>query len=218
MKTLTETVMPYNTGKSFTVKKGQRIRVSAESIVDFVPFNADNMRERFDQARTKAHNARIFISTGDKLYTKSANPMMTILEDTYKGKHDLQYGMCSKLAFDRFYEGIKAGDPTMVKNFAWLNVKKRSDLPDHGCWENMQDALKGYNVAPEDIPSPFNLFQTIDVVGRRGDMSWETDKFRPEAGKPTHMDLRAEMNCLIAISACPEFGLGKAIKVEVFDK
>ena len=125
--------------------------------------------------------------------------------------HSLMYG--SQVAIT----ASLAGDPTMVKNFAWLNVKKRSDLPDHGCWENMQDALKGYNVAPEDIPSPFNLFQTIDVVGRRGDMSWETDKFRPEAGKPVHMDLRAEMNCLISISACPEFGLGRPIKVEVFD-
>jgi uncharacterized protein YcgI (DUF1989 family) len=55
MKILGELVLPYNTGKSFVVKKGQRIRIIAESIVDCVPFNLDNMRERFDQARTKVH-------------------------------------------------------------------------------------------------------------------------------------------------------------------
>ena len=134
MKVLEEVIMPYNTGKSFIVRKGQRIRITAESIVDCVPFNLDNMKERFDQARTKAHNGKIYLSTGDKLYTKSANPMMTIGEDTYKGTHDLQFGMCSKMGFDTYYESIKSGDPIITKNFAWLRVNKREDLPDHGCW------------------------------------------------------------------------------------
>ena len=158
MKVLEEVVMPYNTGRAFIVKKRQCIRVIAESIVDFVPFNLDNLRERFDQARTKAHNGKVFLSIGDKLYTKSANPMMTIVEDTYKGKHDLQYGMCSKVAYDRVYESLKSGDPVITKTWKWLGVKKREDIPDHGYWENMQDALKDYDIAPEDIPSPFNLF------------------------------------------------------------
>ncbi len=218
MKIIEEVVMPNNTGKSFIVRKGQRIRVNAESIVDYVPFNLDNLRERFDQARTKAHNGKIFISTGDKLYTKFANPMMTIVEDTYKGKHDLQYGMCSKLAFDRFYESIKAGDPVIIEKLRWLGVaKKREDLPDHGCWENIQDALRGYDVAPEDIPSPFNLFQSVDIVGSSGELVWALDENRPEPGKPAHIDMRTEMNCLVALSACP-CGIGKAVTVQVFDE
>lgn len=218
MKIIEEAIMPYNTGKSFIVRKGQRIRINAESIVDCVPFNLDNLRERFDQARTKAHNGKIFISTDDKLYTKSANPMMTIVDDTYKGKHDLQYGMCSKLAYDHFYESIKAGDPVITERFRWLGIKKREDFPDHGCWENEQDALKGYDVAPEDIPSPFNLFQTMDIAGPSGELVWRLNENRPEPGKPVHIDLRAEMNCLVALSACPEFGLGKAVTVQVFDE
>lgn len=217
MKVLEAVVMPYNTGKSFIMRKGQRIRINAESIVDCVPFNLDNLTERFDQARTKAHNGKIFLSTGDKLYTKFAEPMMTIIEDTYKGKHDLQYGMCSKLGFDRYYESIKSGDPFITENFSWIRVNKREDLPDHGCWENLQDALKGYNVAPEDIPSPFNLFQSMNIVGPSGELVWALNENRPEPGKPAHIDLRAEMNCLVALSACPESGLGKAVKVQVFD-
>jgi len=223
MKVPEETVIPYNTGKSFIVRRGQRIRISAESIVDFVPFNLDNLRERFDQARTKAHNGKIFISTGDKLYTKYANPMMTIVEDTYKGHHDLQYGMCSKRAYDGFYKSIKAGDSVITETFGdWLSIKKREDLPDHGCWENIQDALRGYDIAPEDIPSPFNLFQSMKIVGPSGKLVWALNENRPEPGKPAHVDLRAEMNCLIALSACPEASaksaLGKAVRVQVFDE
>ena len=56
MKLLEEAVIPYNTGRAFIVKKRQCIRISAETVVDFVTFNLDNLKERFDQARTKAHN------------------------------------------------------------------------------------------------------------------------------------------------------------------
>ena len=218
MAVIEDVTVAKNTGRSFIVKKGQRIRVSAESTVDFVVFNLDNLSERFDQARTKANHGKIYISTGDTLYSKLNTIMMTIVEDTYKGKHDLQYGMCSKLAFDRFYESIKSGDPVITETFGWMGIKKREDLPDHGCWENEQDALKGYDVAPEDIPSPFNLFQSMDIVGPSGELVWRLNENHPSPGKPVHIDLRAEMNCLVALSACPEFGFGKAIKVQVFDE
>jgi len=87
--------MPRNTGRSFVLRKGERIRIYAESIVDLVAFNLDNLRERFDQARTKANQAKIFLTTGDVLYSKFNNVMMTITHDTFRGKHDLQYGFCS---------------------------------------------------------------------------------------------------------------------------
>jgi uncharacterized protein YcgI (DUF1989 family) len=32
-----------------------------------------------------------------------------------------------------------------------------------------------------------------------------------------HVDFRAEMDCLVAASACPESGRGQAIRVEIFD-
>jgi len=37
---------------------------------------------------------------------------------------------------------------------------------------------------------------------------------RPKPG--THMDLRAEMDCLVGISACPEGGRGKDLKVVIW--
>lgn len=218
MKLLEEVVMPYNTGRSFIVKKGQRIRLNSETIVDFTPINLDNMREMFDQARTKAHNGQIFLSTGNKLFTKFANPIMLIGEDTYTGNHDLQYGMCSTVAYDGFWESIKSRDPVFLETFAWRKAIKREDLPDHGCWENMQDALRGYDITPENIPSPFNAFQNMELVGPRGKLQWRLLEHHPEPGKPHHIDLTALMNCLCAISACPEFGLGKAITIQVFDE
>lgn len=79
MVLLGETVIPYNTGKAFIIKNGQRISIIAESIVDYVAFNFDNLKERFDQATTKGYNGKIFISSGDKIYSNYHNPILTLI-------------------------------------------------------------------------------------------------------------------------------------------
>jgi uncharacterized protein len=217
MQIIEKFTMPNNTGKSFIVKKGQRIGISGYSTVDTVVLNLNNIRERFDQARTKAHNGKVFLTTGDKLYTKWSNMLMTITKDTYKGTHDLQYGMCSKIAYDGFWKSIQEGDPVITETLKWTGAKSRADLPDHGCWENLQDAFKGYDIAPEDIPSPFNIIQSMEIVGKEGKLVWQLERDRPEPGKPAYIELRAEMDCLAGLSACPDWMRGKSIDVTVFE-
>src|SRR3989338_2263610 len=97
MATLENVVVPKNSGRAFVVKEGQRIRVAGRSIADFVVFNLHDLRERFDQARTKTNQAKVFISEGDRSVSKLNNTMLTIVKDTFKeGRHDLQKGMCSR--------------------------------------------------------------------------------------------------------------------------
>ena len=211
MATLENVVVPKNSGGAFVVKKGQRIRIAGRSIVDFVAFNLHDLRERFDQARTKTNQVKIFISKGDQLISKLNNPMLTIVEDTFKeGRHDLQKGMCSRKRFELVAQG-KA-----KREFAEgvdLNPKTPEEIPDHGCWENLSEALKAWNIPPEDIPSPFNIFQTMRVDPDTGKML--DTQIRPKV--EAHVDFRAEMDCLVGVSACPESGRGKEIRVEIFD-
>jgi uncharacterized protein YcgI (DUF1989 family) len=211
MAVLESVVVPKNSGKSFVVKKGQRLRVAGRTVVDFVAFNLHNLRERFDQARTKTNQVKIFISTGDQLFSKLNNPLLTIVEDTFKeGKHDLQKGMCGKKRFEMIAKGLAQ------RKFAGgvdLNPQRPEDIPDHGCWENLIDALKAWDVPPEDIPSPFNIWQTMKIDPDTGAMLDTTIRPKTEA----HVDFRAEMDCLVAVSACPQSGRGEAIRVEIFD-
>src|ERR1051325_2817069 len=101
MGKLKSEVVPKNSGAAFEIKKGQRLRIAGKSIVDFVAFNLRDLTERFDQARTKTNQVKIFISTGDILYSKRNNPMLTIVGDTFtEGRHDLQKGMCSRKRFE----------------------------------------------------------------------------------------------------------------------
>jgi uncharacterized protein YcgI (DUF1989 family) len=212
MTILYKNVVPKNSGTAFELKKGQRMRIAGKSIVDFVAFNLNDLTERFDQARTKTNQVKIFISTGDVLYSKRNNPMLTIVEDTFKeGRHDLQKGMCSRKRFEMVAKGQSR---RVFAEGVDINPTKAEEIPDHGCWENLSNAVKPWNIAADDVPSPFNIFQCMRIDPDTGIM-YDT-MIRPKA--EAHVDFRAEMDLLVAASACPESGRGQAIRVEIYDE
>ena len=210
MRVIQETVIPSNTGKAFPIKKSQVMRITGQSTADFVVFNLNDVRERFDQARTKVDQGKIYVSTGDVLISKFNSVMMTIVKDTYQGTHDMEKGMCST----SFYR--KWGDKIFkIYGGTWKKLgRKRGAAPKHGCWENLAKALKPWKVRKEDVPSPLNIFQTMVINAKTGSMRYAMT--RPKPG--THIDLRAEMDCLVGISACPEGGRGKPLKVVIYKK
>jgi uncharacterized protein len=205
-------VVSKNSGAAFEVKKGQRIRIAGRSIVDFVAFNLNDLTERFDQARTKTNQVKIFISRGDVLFSKRNNSMMTIVEDTFvEGRHDLQKGMCSRKRFEMVAQGRSK---RVFAEGVDINPKKIEEIPDHGCWENLSGAVASWGIAPDDVPSPFNIFQCMRIDPDTGIM-YDT-MIRPK--EEAHVDFRAEMDLLAAASACPESGRGHAIRVEIYDE
>src|SRR3954447_11469441 len=150
-----ERQLPRNTGFTFDLKKGQSVRITSQTIIDFVCSNRENLRERFDQARTKANQRKVFLTAGDSLVSKLNNTMMTIVEDTFtEGHHDLQEGMCSRKRHE-----------LAAKRGIWEATYGRplSEMPTHGCTENLTQALEPYGIPLEDIPSPFNIFQTMII-------------------------------------------------------
>ena len=129
MEVTQDGIIPHNSGRSFIVKKGQRIRVLGETTCDLVVFNYDNLWERFDQARTKANQVKVYLTTGDILYSKINGVMMTIVEDTYKGRHDLQYGMCSKTTRDEHWRRRDTPEPPVL---ARTGGARRGEPPQPG--------------------------------------------------------------------------------------
>jgi uncharacterized protein len=212
MALLQSLLVPKNSGATFEMRTGQRLRIAGKSIVDFVAFNLHDLNERFDQARTKTNQVKIFISTGDTLFSKRNNPMLTIVGDTFtEGRHDLQKGMCSRKRFEMVAQGMAK---RVFAEGVDINPKKPDEIPDHGCWENLSEALKPWNISADDVPSPFNIFQCMRIDPDTGIM-YDT-MIRPK--EEAHVDFRAEMDCLVAVSACPESGRGQAIRVEIFDE
>src|ERR671918_2928936 len=148
MAVLESRVVAKNSGAAFEIKKGQRLRIAGKSIVDFVAFNLHDLNERFDQARTKTNQVKIFITTGDVLFSKRNNPMLTIVEDTFKeGRHDLQKGMCSRKRFEMVGQGKSK---RVFAEGVDINPKAPEEIPDHGCFENLSAALTQWKIAPDD--------------------------------------------------------------------
>jgi uncharacterized protein YcgI (DUF1989 family) len=206
MKTLSQAHVPYNTGWAGELKKGQVIRITATTTVDFVCMKLQNLRERFDQARTKVYNMKLFITTGDKLMGRDNQHMMTIVADGFTdGTHDLQKGMCSGYRFRLAQQEGRLGE---------YYPRQITEIPDHGCYENLSKALAPYGFIPEDIPSPLNLNQHMKIDGATGKM--EHTQVRPKPG--SFVDLRAEMDLLVAFSACPDMPVGgKPVDVAILE-
>jgi uncharacterized protein len=205
MKILTDETLPGRGGGAWKVRAGQRIRVidvDGGGLGDFVCFNADKLKERFSQARTKANQGKLLITKGDHLYTRDNNVLLTIVEDTY-GIHDLQYGMCSAWVYRNFQK-------TDYKGFSKTKhqVGGPMGVPPFGCYEVLQKALKDYPIAPEDIPEPLNIFQTLDY---KPDMTFAIVDGRSKPGD--YVEFEAKMDTLCALSACPS--MGRPLRVQV---
>ena len=195
-KTLWERQLERNIGYAFDMEAGQCVRVTSQTIIDFVCFNRDTLRERFDQARTKANQRKIFISTGDQLISKLNNTMMTIVDDTFEGHHDLEEGMCSRKRHE-----LAAAKGIWEKTYG----RPLSEMPPRGCTENLGGVLAPYGIAVEDVPSPFNIFQHMIIHADTGEL--EHSHIRPKPPGATVI-LRAEMRLLAAISTCPDMAAG----------
>src|SRR5207249_11591287 len=106
MALLQSEVVPKNSGAAFEMTRGQRLRIAGKSIVDFVAFNLHDLRERLDQAGAEANQVKLFISTGDVLYSKRNNPKLHILQDTLtEGQHDVHSVMCRRKRFETVRQG-----------------------------------------------------------------------------------------------------------------
>jgi uncharacterized protein YcgI (DUF1989 family) len=207
MQILAQMTVESNRGGALIVEKGRRIRIEGTTIVDFVAFNRDDLADRLDQARSKAFPSKLFLTTGDFLISRTDRRMFKIVYDGFpEGTHDLDKGMCSTSGFQ--YR-LKATGKLEQQEKRAIQV-----VPTHGCWENLIEALKPWNVAPEDIPNPFNIFMTMEVDSESGAL--KMTRIRPK--QLAHVDLVAEMDCLVGISACPDLMAGgKSIAVTVFD-
>ena len=129
----------------------------------------------------------------------------------------------------RIYESEATNDATLASQrriWRWTKAEGRfreyyhrdyedSEIPDHGCWENLSGVLKPYGFAPEDVPSPFNIYQHMIIDGKTGLMQHTT--IRPKT--PAHVDMRAERDLLAAFSACPDMPVGgKPVDVAIYEE
>lgn len=182
---VSEFTIPAKYGSAFEIKKGQTFRIHqivGGQVGDCVFYNAHDYREMFHVGQSWAIN--VICGTGTSksfkhFYSKPPreNVMMTVLEDTCPNHWGNMGGRCSTRLY-QLRDGIQSGH--------------------RSCQENLTEALAPYGLTGDDVFDIFNVFMNVDLEADGGFTIKPTD-----AGPDDYIEIRAEMDILAAVSACP---------------
>jgi uncharacterized protein len=172
--------IPARKGKAVRVRRGRRIKVintKGQQVVDTWAFNAEDLHEFMSMEHARVAIGRIIPAIGDALVTNRRRPILTLVEDTSGGIHDTLFAACDRWRYD---------------------VLGCTEYHDN-CTDNLWAGLRELRLEPPETPAPLNLFMNIPVVdGNRFEV-------RPPVSTPgSYVALRAELDCILAFSACPQ--------------
>jgi uncharacterized protein YcgI (DUF1989 family) len=197
-------IIPARTGKAFRLAAGQIVRVTCAEgpqVADMIVFNAEDPKEKFWSGRTRViHGGHLKV--GDRLWSvpPRVRPMLTLIADTLEHpphpfgarSHDLLYCRCDSRMYVMVYGRMGA----------------------RNCNDNLAEAIAEFGIGPEHVHDPFNIFMTTGL----------NDAGKPfylpcDARKGDYVELLAEIDCLIAVSACPGGSSGsrsRPLLIELF--
>ena len=173
------TRIPPRSGDHVSLKKGDVLIVidpEGEQVSDLIAYNAHDLKEYISSGRSIDYAERLFLTTGDTLYSNRSNPMLRIIHDDV-GRHDFTLTPCSIEMFRKLYP---------------------DEPPHRGCEGNLAAAIAPLGLTRDDVPIAFNIFMHVHVDGRSGKISVEPPLSR--AGQ--RIELRAEMDLEVALTAC----------------
>ena len=171
--------IPPRSGTAFMLRRGERLTVidpRGEQVADLVAYNADDLDEVISSGRTLDYASRIYLTTGDPLYSNRSNVLLRIVEDTV-GRHDFLLTPCSADTFRIIY-----GDTN----------------PHRGCFGNLAAALEPFGIAPDRIPVAFNCFMNVPIDGTTGALTVEP----PLSRAGDRIVFEAERDLVIGLTAC----------------
>ena len=180
-----EVVVPRCEGRAVEVRAGQVLRIIAldgPQVADSTFLALDNSREGYHAGQTVALNMLAGTGTMRRITTLWSRPpyerpMMTVTDDPVGVHFAWNGGRCSRGVY-AVRDGIGSGHRT--------------------CQQNLEEAVHPWGVEPDLIPDIFNVFMHTDVVDER------TLVFRRSPAQAgDYIDLRAEIDVLAAVSACP---------------
>ena len=173
--------IPARRGKAAFVAAGETVTVintHGEQVVDTWAFSRADLAEFMSNEHSRAHTLHLVPKVGDVLRTNRRRPILTLTEDTSGGVHDTLIAAC-----DRW-------------RYAFLGVEGHHD----NCTDNLFAGMAALGLTPPEVPSPLNLFMNIPW-GADGTLGFAAP---PQPTPGGHVRLRAEMDLVIAFSACPQ--------------
>ena len=171
--------IPRRSGTAFEIRSGQRLTVIdplGGQVADLLAYNAADIGEVISSGRTLDYASRLYLTTGDPLYSNRSNVMLDIVADDV-GRHDFLLTPCSADTFRIIY-----GDAN----------------PHRGCFGNLAAALAPFGVTEDRIPTAFNCFMNVPIDGQTGEI-----RVLPPLSKPgDRIMFEARMDLVIGLTAC----------------
>lgn len=166
---------------AFELAKGDTLRIvdlDGQQVADFICFDRHNLTDKISHSTTVMLKGNIHLTEGDYIRSVDAHSMLKITRDTV-GRHDILAGSCCP-GLNRLRYG-----------------KEAEHQPN--CRENLAAAMAPYGVRLSEIPYTFNIFMNVPI-SPAGDI----EVIAPVSKPGDFIDLRAEMDLIVAISNCPQ--------------
>ena len=171
--------IPCRSGTAFTLDKGQYLTIIdplGEQVADLAAFCREDVDEVISSGRTLDYASRIYLTTGDPIYSNRSKVLLRIVNDTV-GRHDFLLTPCSADTFRIIY-----GDRH----------------PHQGCFGNLAAALAPYGIVPDRLPITFNIFMNVAIDSATGVLQVQPPLSRPG----DRIVFQAEQNLIIGLTAC----------------
>lgn len=166
-------------GVAFELKAGERLKIidpKGEQVADLVAYGKHDIGEVISSGRSLDYASRIYLTTGDPLYSNRSNIMLQIIEDTV-GRHDFLLTPCSSDTFRIIYN---------------------HEHPHQGCFGNLAEALSPYGIHPDQIPTAFNVFMNVPIDEKTGILRVEP----PLSKAGDYVVFEAKIDLIIGLTAC----------------
>lgn len=178
-KVLKDEIIPAREYTAFTLRWGDFLRimdVEGKQVPDLICFNSKNLEEKVNYENTKLLNETYNPTVGHIYYSDDCTPMMTVIADTVR-IHYPSGAFCSEE----------------------LNLRRYGIPHTRNCRDNLAMAVAPWGIPKHELPGAFGVFMNVAYhPGGRFEIVEPTSK------PGDYIDLRAEMDLLVAISNCPQ--------------
>ncbi|KAF9888650.1 hypothetical protein FE257_008408 [Aspergillus nanangensis] len=181
---LSHRTLPARGAAAILVKKGQSIKVIntfGKQVVDFFAFGVEFPNEHLSMVHTRSMNSKLYAKQGDQLYSSRRRTMFTFVEDTSPGVHDMVWAPCDR------------------ERYRMLGCEGYHDNCSDNLHRILSENFPAQAIRDSWTPDPLNLFMNVPIAADGGLSITE-----PVSSAGQFVLLRAEMDVVVAMSACPQ--------------
>ena len=179
METKQELIVEAGHGGRMALSQGEHIRIvciEGSQVCDFWAFRISDPNEFLSAEHTRTTMERLVPTVGSTLYSNFRHPILTVIEDTSPGIHDLLMSAC---------------DPRRYELLGHKGYHR-------SCAENLCTMMDEAGETTHELPSPFNIFQNVEIYD-----DGSIAIVPPKVSTGEYLEMRAEFDLLVVVSACP---------------